>query len=356
MSKKKKAKDGFFRTVFTGTWTDSKFRALTTDAQLLWLFLMTGPHTHNQLPGLYPIGAGAISDLMSESGEPWPTTRVTGALNALHDCGMVFHEKWPNAIYLPNALRYNPPDSANNIVGFINPLKDVPHGKAKDMFLLALQEHCKFRGVTDNEDYPATFNQVLKSCSGSTVAPLAAKPTKDDDRPHPLPEGVPYPLPDGVPHPLPGGVSDPVGDQQEHKQEHQQQHEKQQQQLEICPDTLHVSSPHALEAQTSVAISIPVRDGDEPILDDEITEWASLYGNVDVLQALKKMRGHWMAKPANQRKTRKGIRRSINTWLAKDHDRNTGTSSGAPLPGRDGRAQRTKEAGQRVIDELEGRK
>jgi hypothetical protein len=102
-------------------------------------------------------------------------------------------------------------------------------------------------------------------------------------------------------------------------------------------------------------VSIPVREGDEPITQSEIDTWQNLYGNVQVLDTLRRMAGHWASKPANQRKTRKGIRTSINTWLAKDHDSaRTGGPTSRPQFGPDGRADRARASMNEVLAELKG--
>ena len=123
---------------------------------------------------------------------------------------------------------------------------------------------------------------------------------------------------------------------------------------EGCPESFALSAPAA-----PPAVMIPVREGEEPIHQHEVDTWASLYGNIDVPATLNRMRGHWLSKPANQRKTRRGIRTSINTWLAKDHDRasvaKTGTAaSGVAAYGIDGRAARNKAVMAELLAEIDG--
>lgn len=49
-------------------------------------------------------------------------------------------------------------------------------------------------------------------------------------------------------------------------------------------------------------------------------EWITLYPAVDVMQELRKMKGWCDSNPA-KRKTRKGIKRFINSWLAREQDK-----------------------------------
>lgn len=68
-------------------------------------------------------------------------------------------------------------------------------------------------------------------------------------------------------------------------------------------------------------ITLPLNTGEEyPIFQSDIDEFANLYPAVDVMQAMRGMRGWCMTNPA-RRKTRRGIKRFINSWLAREQDR-----------------------------------
>lgn len=81
-----------------------------------------------------------------------------------------------------------------------------------------------------------------------------------------------------------------------------------------CPELVETTSEPAL-------ITLPLNDGSEwPVTTEMVTEWSSLYPAVDVMQELRKMRGWCLAKPKN-RKTQRGVRAFITTWLSKEQDR-----------------------------------
>lgn len=68
-------------------------------------------------------------------------------------------------------------------------------------------------------------------------------------------------------------------------------------------------------------ITFPLNDKTEyPIYDVDFEEWAELYPAVDIMQELRKMRG-WLDSNPTKRKTIRGIRRFINSWLSKAQDR-----------------------------------
>lgn len=57
-----------------------------------------------------------------------------------------------------------------------------------------------------------------------------------------------------------------------------------------------------------------------PITQQDINEWQELYPSVNVLQELRKMKGWLDANPA-KRKTSRGIKRFINSWLSREQDK-----------------------------------
>ena len=68
-------------------------------------------------------------------------------------------------------------------------------------------------------------------------------------------------------------------------------------------------------------IAIPLNDKSEYAITQKlIDEWKALYPAVDILQELRKMVGWSNANP-QKKKTRKGVARFINGWLAKEQDR-----------------------------------
>ena len=83
----------------------------------------------------------------------------------------------------------------------------------------------------------------------------------------------------------------------------------------ICAEPKH-SAP-----EPEPIITLPLNTGEEyPIFQRDIQEFAELYPAVDVLQAMRGMRG-WLLTNPGKRKTRRGIRRFINSWLSRDQDR-----------------------------------
>ena len=81
-----------------------------------------------------------------------------------------------------------------------------------------------------------------------------------------------------------------------------------------------------------VVISITLNDKTEyPITEADIEGWKDLYPAVDILQELRKMKGWANANPT-KRKTKAGIKRFINAWLAKEQDKYHGPADSGQQP------------------------
>jgi hypothetical protein len=68
-------------------------------------------------------------------------------------------------------------------------------------------------------------------------------------------------------------------------------------------------------------IGLPLNDGTEhPVTESDLTEYSSLYPAVNVMQELRNMRG-WLLSNPTKRKTKRGIKAFITTWLQKEQDK-----------------------------------
>ena len=83
-------------------------------------------------------------------------------------------------------------------------------------------------------------------------------------------------------------------------------------------------------------ITILLNDKSEyPVTEADVIGWEELYPAVDVMQQLRKMKG-WAEANPTKRKTKTGIKRFINAWLAKEQDRYHGPASGGQVSNNSG--------------------
>ena len=88
---------------------------------------------------------------------------------------------------------------------------------------------------------------------------------------------------------------------------------------DICPEQ---NSSGPAEAPI---ITLPLNTGEYQVFRRDIDTYADLYPAVDVLQAMRGMKGWLMANP-KKRKTKSGIGRFINSWLAREQDKGGNTA------------------------------
>ena len=104
-----------FRRIDTRMWGDEKFRRLSPpppSGQALWIYLLTGPHT-TSLPGLFMAGEAALAEALR-----WPLQGFRKAFGELSSQGMAKADWEARVIWVPNAVKYNPPESPNVVLGW----------------------------------------------------------------------------------------------------------------------------------------------------------------------------------------------------------------------------------------------
>jgi predicted phage replisome organizer len=86
--------------------------------------------------------------------------------------------------------------------------------------------------------------------------------------------------------------------------------------------------PKQKKPSSPVVISILLNDKTEyQITEADVAAWQELYQAVNIMQELRKMKG-WADANPSKRKTRGGIKRFINGWLAKEQDKHHGPQGG----------------------------
>ena len=92
------------------------------------------------------------------------------------------------------------------------------------------------------------------------------------------------------------------------------------------------STPEAVTAepeQAVMTIALTPRDGVYPVTEKDIDGWSTAYPGLDVLAVLRRINS-WMDANPHRRKTRRGIRRCIDNWLAREQDSGKGLSASTP--------------------------
>ncbi|MBC8588059.1 hypothetical protein [Paratissierella segnis] len=100
-------------------WSDCKYRELTDDGKLLFVYVLTC--NHRNMLGIYhlPIPYGAY-DLN------WDNKRFSKGLEELLQKGLINYNSNTNIILIPNFLKYNPLENQNQVKGAIKAISSIP--------------------------------------------------------------------------------------------------------------------------------------------------------------------------------------------------------------------------------------
>ena len=133
-------------------WSDARFLGLSgpePNAQTLWIYLLTGPH-QGPIPGLFPLGVGAIADALD-----WSPKEIRTALGEIEDAGMIATSQRPPLIFLPKAITHNQPANPNIIKGWRAHWDELPECPLRDRALFILRRSVK-------ESLRPTFDRIFQ--------------------------------------------------------------------------------------------------------------------------------------------------------------------------------------------------
>src|SRR3974377_1386110 len=104
-------------------WNDKKFRRLTPaqpSGQVLLLYLLTNPFV-GPIPGLYSVGEAMLAEALA-----WELEAFREAFRELLNEALVKADFKARLIWIPNAIRYNQPESLNVVVSWRDTWDELP--------------------------------------------------------------------------------------------------------------------------------------------------------------------------------------------------------------------------------------
>ena len=128
-------------------WKDEKVRTLTLTEKSIAIYGFTAQS--NRI-GIFSFSPGeACEDL-----ELKPETFAKGFKNVCQTLGWQWEER-SRVLYLPTWWKYNPPENANNVIGNLKDLSDVPHSPLISLFSNNLQ----YLPGTLHQTFTQTFSE-----------------------------------------------------------------------------------------------------------------------------------------------------------------------------------------------------
>jgi len=161
-----------YRKVSVRIWNDEKFRDLSDDGKLVFLFLITHPHM-TSLGAMRATPEGLASEL------GWPPERFSEGYRQPLSKGMVEYDPEACCLVLPNFIKHNVPENPNVVKSWASLQDLIPECQLKDALIQRVRNFLDEYG----EGYAKAFREAFPIPFGKGMAYRMAKP-----EPEPEPE------------------------------------------------------------------------------------------------------------------------------------------------------------------------
>jgi len=154
-----------YRKVDPQIWNDEKFRNLSDDGQLVFLFVLTHPQ-------MTSVGAmrATLPGLAAE--KKWELERFRKAFEEGFQKGMILMDEEASFIVFPNFLYYNGPENPNVVKAWAKALKKLPECDLKTQLIEHIKEFLK--GYS--EPFQTAFHEELDKLFNKAFHKAFAKP------------------------------------------------------------------------------------------------------------------------------------------------------------------------------------
>ncbi len=168
--------DSRYIRVATKFWQDEKVRALGDDSKLLYLYVLTSPHSN--MAGYYVLPKPYVAYDLN-----WLPERLDKAFSKLLHHGLIKYCKQSDVVLIPNFLKYNPMQNQNQAKGAARRVAELPSNTLRDDFEVVLEQYAKqfmerFAKWFANTD---TETDTESESESGTEAQAPAKKEPDDD-------------------------------------------------------------------------------------------------------------------------------------------------------------------------------
>ena len=168
-----------YRKIDPRIWNDEKFRGMSDNGKLVFLFLLTHPH-------MTALGAmrATIAGLAEELG--WTAEAFREAFGEALQKGMAEHDQKACLIAIPNFIRYNSPESPNVVKAWVGALDLLPECELKNRTIARAKAFAKAlpEAFAKGMPYQEQEQEQEKNTSSPTGDPLVCPIEKIVDAYH----------------------------------------------------------------------------------------------------------------------------------------------------------------------------
>jgi len=170
-----------YRKIDVRVWGDERFRRLSPSGQMLWFFLLTGPHT-TSLPGLSRAGEAALAEELG-----WTQKAFRDAFAEVSREGMAKADWKARVLWVPNVCKYDKPQAPNVVRSWGVVWDEIPECHLKMEAYQTLKVFAKGIG----EGYRKAFEEALPMPSSKALAIPEPEPEPDSFREASSPKASP---------------------------------------------------------------------------------------------------------------------------------------------------------------------
>lgn len=167
-----------YRTISVKMWGDDRFTRLSKpqpNGQSLWVYLLTGPHT-TSLPGAFVAGEAALAEALN-----WPVVSLRKAFTEVLTLGLGKVDRETRLVFLPNAVRHNPPQSPNVVKAWRKSFDELPDCPLKVEIFADTVASLKALGF--DEAYTKAFGKVFTYTFSIAIAESEQEQNRTEEPP-----------------------------------------------------------------------------------------------------------------------------------------------------------------------------
>src|SRR6266851_5660447 len=156
-----------YRRVSCRIWADERFRKLSSpkpNAQTLWFHLLFGEQT-GIVPGLFRVGEAGFAEQLG-----WPLSGFRKAFGEVEQQGMVRADWECRLVWVPKAIRYNPPASPNVVRHWGTEWHLLPECQMRSDAQALLEDYLQGIGQGFREAFSKVVSGVLVELSAEDCA------------------------------------------------------------------------------------------------------------------------------------------------------------------------------------------
>lgn len=167
-----------YRKIDPRIWNDAKFGHLSDRGKLLFMFLLTHPHM-TSLGAMRANAPGLAAEL------EWSEKAFREAFHEVCSKGMAKHDEKASFVWLPNFIRYNPPESPNVLKAWAGAADMIPECPMKNDVLHGVKDLAEGMSKAFSKGLPEAFAKAMPN-KELELEP-EQEPEQEQEEPHTSP-------------------------------------------------------------------------------------------------------------------------------------------------------------------------